>query len=357
MTADAITFASAARHNGRLAKVVRIQHGQIVAVEPAPQAGLHRFRSVHVGSLAEVMKAVQDAAERGEIAVRGEPLAHVGRRAIYPDAEKGPPGLEVVPRRWVAFDWDGLPIRPHEPTPALPEIADDPAEAWNWARPDPLLDPELGARECLRRLPPAFRDVTCGWQVSASGGYKLGWRLRTWHWFDHPCTGAELKTWLKPAVERNLVDPVTLLEPQPHYLAVTVRGGPDPCPRRFGLLRLAKDAVPVPDIARIKRWQQTRDRQPESRRWTAPSPGGPVEQRLEACVAAVRTAPDGTKHPTYYKEAARAKALCDRHGADWHHWRERLRQSYEASLPADEAKRRRKSSTLGVLEWVERRAG
>ena len=65
------------RHNGRLAKVVRIQHGQIVAVEPAPQAGLHRFRSVHVGSLAEVMKAVQDAAERGEIAVRGEPLAHV----------------------------------------------------------------------------------------------------------------------------------------------------------------------------------------------------------------------------------------------------------------------------------------
>ena len=122
-----------------------------------------------------------------------------------------------------------------------------------------MLDPELGARECLRRLPPAFRDVTCGWQVSASGGYKLGWRLRTWHWLDHPCTGAELKTWLKPAVERNLLDPVTLLEPQPHYLAVTVRGGPDPCPRRFGLLRLAKDAVPVPDIARIKRWQQTRE--------------------------------------------------------------------------------------------------
>ena len=83
-------------------------------VTSRPQAGLHRFRSVHVGRLADVMKAVQDAAERGEIAVRGEPLAHVGRRAIYPDAEKGPPGLEVVPRRWVAFDWDGLPIRPRE---------------------------------------------------------------------------------------------------------------------------------------------------------------------------------------------------------------------------------------------------
>jgi hypothetical protein len=176
--ADRITFASAARHDQSLAKVAYIQ-GRIINVEPAPKAGLHHFRSVEVDSLASLMAAVQDAAARGEIAVRGEPLAPVGRRAIYPDAEKGPPGLQIAPRRWCAFDWDRVPIRSHQPEPATSEIADDSAEAWNWARPDPLLDPEIGAGQCLRRLPPAFRDVSCGYQVSASAGFKPGWRLRT----------------------------------------------------------------------------------------------------------------------------------------------------------------------------------
>jgi hypothetical protein len=241
--ADRITFASAARHNGRLAKVVRVQAGRIVAVEPAPQAGLHRFRSVTVDGVDRLMGAVRDAANCGEIAVRGEPLEPIGRRAIYNHAEHGPAGLRIVPRRWCAFDWDRVPIASYQPEPASPEVADDPAESWHWSRPDPLLDPAIGAQACLRRLPPAFRDVSCGWQVSASGGFKSGWRLRTWHWLDHPCTGDELKVWLKPAIDRNLVDPVTLVEAQPHYLAVTVVGLPG-SQRATGLA--LRQATPAP---------------------------------------------------------------------------------------------------------------
>ena len=49
-------------------------------------------------------------AATGAIAVRGKPKAAIGRRAIYDDPDKGPAGLDVVPRRWCAFDWDGLPL-------------------------------------------------------------------------------------------------------------------------------------------------------------------------------------------------------------------------------------------------------
>jgi hypothetical protein len=353
-----ITFASAARHNHPLAKTVRVQHGRIINVEPAPKAGLHHFRSVEVDSLASLMAAVQDAAARGEIAARGEPLAPVGRRAIYPDAEKGPPGLRIVPRQWCAFDWDKVPIGPYQPEPAEPSIAEDPAESWNWALADPLLDPEIGVRQCLRRLPPAFRDVTCGYQVSASAGFKRGWRLRTWHRLSRPCTGAELKTWLRPAIERDLVDDVTLVEAQPHYLAATVVGGPDPCPRRFGLLMQAGgEVVAVPDLAAIADRQQQRDCAARPRPAYQPNRkhrGGP-EDRLEACLQTIRQAVDGTKHKVYAHEAARAHAIAARHGINWTPWRQRLMDAYEVTLPAGEAKRRRQSSIEGVMNWLDRR--
>ncbi len=361
MTADTITFASAARHNGRLAKVVHVTDGQIVAVEPAPQAGLHRFRPVTINNVIGLIAAVEEAAGRGEIAVRGEPIEPIGRRAIYDHAEKGPKGLDVVPRLWCAFDWDKVPIASHQPEPAAPEVADDPAESWHWSRPDPLLDPEVGACECLRRLPPAFRDVSCGWQVSASAGFKPGWRLRSWHWLDHPCTGEELKVWLKPAIDRNLVDPVTLVEAQPHYLAVTVVGGPDPCPKRFGVLRLARDAVPVPDIAGIVRREEAERRERETSRRHEPRHGSVAKADdsatafLERCVDTLAQAHDGTKHRVYLEEAARAKAFCDKYSIDWQPWKRRLMDTYCSIIPAAEEKRRHKTSTLDVMDWVEAR--
>jgi hypothetical protein len=356
--ADSITFASAARHNGRLAKVVHLKDGRIVAVEPAPKPFLHRFRQVEVGGLASLMAAVEEAARRGEIAVRGEPIESIGRRATSDHAERGPAGLRIVPRRWCAFDWDNLPLDPLSPADGL---ANDPAERANWSTPDPLLDPEIGAREALSWLPPAFQDASCGWQVSASAGFKPGWRLRTWHWLNHPTSGAELKTWLAPLIERNLVDDCTLTEAQPHYLAVTVMGGADPCPRRFGVLRLTNATVQVPDIAGIVRRElqavrRERQRAAKTVRHDAKSFSDDTATAfLEQCVDTVRTAIDGTKHKVYYHEAARAKAFCDKYAINWQPWRQRLMDTYEASLDPKEAERRRKSSTEGVMTWVEAR--
>ncbi len=360
MSPGAITFARPAKHGRSLAKTITLSDGLIVDVKPAPQAGAHRFRESECADIRSLMAAIADAAGQGEIAVRGDPIAPVGRRAIYGHAEKGPAGLRIVPRLWVAFDWDDIPIEPHQIEPAPEEIADDPAEHWCWSRPDPLLDPEIGVRAAQRRLPPAFRDVACGWQVSASAGFKSGWRLRTWHWLDHPCTGEELKVWLAPAIERQLVDDCTLTEAQPHYLAVTVVGGADPCPRRFGVLWLAEDAVTVPDIQGIVRRQQQ-----AVRRAPRPvpimhyaQPSGDTDTAtafLDRCVATVRAAGNGPKHTTYKAEAARAKAFCDKYSIEWQPWCQRLIDAYVSILDPAEALRRRKSSTLGVMAWVEAR--
>lgn len=336
--ADTITFARPAARNVALAKSIVVEGGAIVRKRDAPQVAAYAFREVAVSGLADLAVAVEGAAGRGEIAIRGKPRAPTGRRAIYDDHEKGPAGLDVMPRRWVAFDWDGIETEG-----------------------DPLRDPETGARHALLRLPPEFRDASCLWQVSASAGLKPGFRLRTWHWLDHPCTGADIKVWCAPAIERRLLDPVTLVEAQPHFLAVRVVGGPDPCPSRFGILRLAHGTVPVPDIEGIRRRREhrLRDERRRAERTWARGPGRDhdyAERRIAACVEAVRAAPDGTKHPTYVAEAARAKAICDRFSLDWQPVRRELRDAYEASLEPGEARRRRASSTEGVLRWVERRA-
>jgi hypothetical protein len=357
---DAITFARAIDPPVSLSKRIKVRGATIVGVEPSPNAFLFEFREQPVRHFNALAVALENAAAQGEIAVRGTPRAPAGRRAIYHDEKRGPPGLDVVPRRWVGFDWDGLPLDPIPAEPIPEELAEDPAESCNWLEADPLLDPEVGARHALRRLPPAFRDASCVWQVSASAGFKPGFRLRTWHWFDYPITGAELKSWLRPAIERHLVDDVTLREAQPHYLAVRIGGGPDPCPCRFGFLQQARDIVAVPDIEGIRRRQDERERRARAAQTIHVSDlvngRDYAERRLKQCVAAVRNAPDGTKHPNDVEQTTRAKAICDRHGLDWSRWREELRSTYEATLPTGEAKRRRRGSTDGVLGWIERRA-
>jgi hypothetical protein len=137
-----------------------------------------------VHDLGSLYLTVRRMAADGAIDVRGKPKAAAGRRATY-DSDKGPAGLDVVPRRWVAFDWDNLPL----------EWQPCPNPRWAW-EPHPLLEPWVGARIALRRLPPAFRNASLFWQVSAGAGFDLGFRLRTWHWLDHPVTGDELKIWL-----------------------------------------------------------------------------------------------------------------------------------------------------------------
>jgi hypothetical protein len=284
-------------------------------------------------------------AARGAMAVRAKPKGPIGNRRIH-ETDGIEPNLEIVPRRWCAFDWDGLPL----------ELQPCPNPRWSWA-PDPLLEPWLGVQIALRRLPPQFRDVSCFWQVSAGAGFNPGFRLRTWHWLNVPVTGAKLKVWLKPAIERALVDPVTLVECQPHYLGVQVVGGADPCPRRFGFLRLAREEVPIPDIQGIARRQGARaKRMPEQRRVPRnPEQGSAyARQRIDDCLAAIRSS--AARHTTYRAEAARALAICERYGLDWAPIRRDLITAYESTLTAAEARERRSFSIEGVLKWLEARA-
>jgi hypothetical protein len=343
MRAAAITFAAGLRDGRpiRMAKRLTARNGRITDVEPARQTGRFRFREVEAPDLVTLMRAVWRAAQAGEIAVRGQPKAPEGRRAIHDDPEKGPAGLVVVPRTWCAFDWDGLE-----------------------AEGDPLRDADAGVRLALRILPPAFREVSCGWQLSASAGFKPGFRLRTWHMLNHPTTGGELKGWCRPAIERCLLDPVTLVEAQPHYIAVDVTGGPDLCQQRFGIFRQGKDVVAVPDLSGMLRAREQRERAERLARY-GPAPDRQRDPdgarsyagcRIAECAETVRCAPDGTKHPTYVAECARARAIADRYGLDWPPIAAELRRTYEDTLPAREVERRRRGSIEGVLRWIEGRA-
>jgi hypothetical protein len=369
MSADAITFARPASGRATLAKIIRVEGDRIIGKEPAPNVGVFSYVEAPVHDLGSLYIAVKRAADQGAIAIRAKPKKPIGNRRMHLRSDGIQPDLDRVPRRWCAFDWDGLPL----------EMQPCPNPSWIW-HPDPLLEPWVGARIALRRLPPAFRDVSCFWQVSAGAGFNYGFRLRTWHWLNCPVTGGELKVWLHPAIERGLVDPVTLVEVQPHYLGVRVLGGADPCPRRFGFLRLAKQEVQVPDIEGIKRRQEEIERAKRAQRERdAPvrshgkHPAAPflakhgiemasnypnaqsyAQSRIDECLAAIRSA--SARHTTYKAEAARAKAICDRHGLDWQPIRRDLIAAYESALTPTEARERRSFSTEGVLDWLEARS-
>jgi hypothetical protein len=345
-----------------MAKIVNVdEDGMIIGVEPSPQGFLFEFREVEVCGIDGLAEVIAMAArDPYSIVVRGKPRQAVGRRALYDDPDAGPANLAVAPRQWVAFDWDNIPVLPHNRN----SIDYDQAEFANWARPPALFNPVLGVELALRRLPPAFRKVSCVWQVTGSAGFKEGFRLRTWHWLSRALTGSELKCWLNPAIERGLVDPSTLVEVQPHYIGCTVRGGPDPCPQRFGLFERGAHTVTVPEIEGIKMRQERRER--ERRRTlyggqtvTADAlvgAGSGVERRLEECVDAVRRARSGSRHPTFKTSLARARALCDRHGIDWGPVLSQLRRAYEATLTEHEIRQREKGSINGLPDWIDRRA-
>jgi hypothetical protein len=357
----AITIARAVRPRVVMAKIVNVdEDGMIIGVEPSPQGFLFEFREVEVHDLESLGQAIAMAArDPYSIVVRGKPKQAVGRRAMYDDPDAGPANLTVTPRRWVAFDWDNVPV-PHDPD----SIEHDQAEFANWARPPALFNPQLGVALALRRLPPAFRDVGCVWQITGSAGFKDGFRLRTWHWLSRALTGSQLKCWLHPAIERGLVDPSTLVKVQPHYVGCTVRGGPDPCPQRFGVLENAAHTVPVPEIEGIKMRQERRERERRRTLYAGQTvtvdvltgAGSNVDRRLDECVAAVRRARSGSRHPTFKSSLARARALCDRHGIEWRPVLNRLRRAYESTLTEDEIRKREKGSINGLPDWIDRRA-
>jgi hypothetical protein len=358
MSGDSITIARAHDPKVVMAKVVHLDEYGIRDVEPSPHAFLWNFDSVSVRGLSSLADAIQGAApDPYAVALRAAPLMPIGRRAIYSNAKYGEhaaPGLVAVARQYVGFDFDNIPD--------ANTVEDDPAEQANWDRPPALFTPQIGAEMARRRLPPEFRAVRCLIQVTASAGYKPGYRFRLWFWLDHLTTGDELKTWCRPAIDRGLLDPVTLRDCQEHYLGVRTIGGPDPCPKRFSFLD-GIDVVKVPDLAGIKRRQDAADQQKRRARqaerpsgWLPPTEY--VRERIDGCIAEIKAATEQKgRHPIYLKQVAAARYLCDEHNVDWPPVREELADTYESLFSNTDAARRRKGSIEGVPDWIERRAG
>jgi hypothetical protein len=271
----------------------------------------YRWAALPVGSLEDLLRAVEEAAGLGAFALRGRPLAPVGRRAFKDDPVKGPAGLEAVPRRWAALDWEGF---------TLPGV-------------DPL-DGEAVARALLPYLPPEMACASLIWQATASAGVKQGIRLRTWHFLDRALSTAELKVWLAPLYvgEGPMIDPSTLENVQPIYLGVI--GGPEV--PRFGILPGESGTVAVPAIklpeARARPARRAGDGRTASGPRTRPDPGsrarsrraGPRMRKLvHECLVKIRAArgQEGQRLNVFKHEAARARRLAEMGGMSLAHCR------------------------------------
>jgi hypothetical protein len=131
------------------------------------------------------------------------------------------------------------------------------------------------------------------------------------------------------------------------------------------LLQGGTDTVKVPDIAAIK-WRQDRAEREERHRREAGRARLSTDadrkvyahRRIDDCVAAIKTATEASgRHSTYLKQAATAKALCDRYNVEWAPVKGQLVHAYGSLFSGTDANRRRKGSTEGVLAWIEGRAG
>ena len=116
-----------------LAKIIHIRGGRIVGKDPSPNVPTFDYTEAVVHDLRSLYIQVKRAAAHDAIAVRAKPKNPTGNRRIH-ETDGIEPNLEIVPRRWVAFDWDGLPL----------ELQPCPNPRWSW-QPDPLLEPWIGA--------------------------------------------------------------------------------------------------------------------------------------------------------------------------------------------------------------------
>lgn len=106
---------------------------------------------------------------------------------------------------------------------------------------DPLVDPEGAIALFINeKLPRAFRDATCHWQLSSSAGHaSKGGELRAhlWFWLKTPYSSEELRAWARH--ERLEIDASVFRQVQPHFTAKPVfdPGVADPVSRRSGLMQ------------------------------------------------------------------------------------------------------------------------
>jgi len=332
-----------------LAKRAVMVDGVVTRVDDPRWPRVLTFDTVDVETPDDLLDVLTEAADRdaAPCVVRAEPLCEMGRRAIYDDAEKGPAGMRVVPRRWGGFDLDAVPARGIDPL-------NEPERAVAWAR------------QCL---PPQTRDVTVIWQITASAGKQPDrLRLRLWFLLDRPMLGGQIEAWCRPAIASGWMDPVTFAnEVIPHFIAVEIAGNsPDPCPKRWGMIRGETDRVPVPDYALVLPSECDQDDLPiqgGDPDALAQRYGPRLERRRAAAVAEIReeiravaAATAGGRHTTYRRAASKIEGLCRYWAIPLDRPRELLEQAYLSTLTPDEARKRERGSTRGVWSWLSRRS-
>ncbi len=294
----AITLASAARHNGPLAEsadsvtvlrsvdgatltktvtrlgdgsfeVVAYDRGFKFAVREEPVAGI-----AELGRLLATLEGDPHAC-----VIRGAPLPETNRRRcrrlLYPVVEEDGsltlPTFEPSARRWVALDFDALPVPIWNPGDLaarraaierdrlanLPMPPKGPSDGEDYdfeadgdpAPIDPARDWALVVRAAVSTLPAEFAGAHAFWQMTSQAGIKDGARLRLWYWCDREVSDAECKRWLEASpVDRSLFSPV-----QPHFTAAPVfrPRSADPVPRRSGMWWRHFAEVPVPELPEL----------------------------------------------------------------------------------------------------------
>lgn len=176
--------------------------------------------------------------------IRGQPIEELDlsrphRRLLYdrPDADHT---LEEVPRYWVLFDIDDVP---------LPE------------RLDPVRDLDAIAEYVFENyIPPECRGTTFIAQFSSRHGFTgQHAKMRIGIWLDRPLGTDQLKVWCDHHdLDRKIVDRAVFQAHQPIYTAAPVfeYGLSDPLAWRIKLIEGDRDAVtPPPDdvLADVKR--------------------------------------------------------------------------------------------------------
>jgi hypothetical protein len=221
---------------------VLVTHGPLATKRITPGPVIHPYDDAKTFAVHEVavsgIHTLFDILERLQgcpraFAIRGAPALDIDRKrtrrlaAQHFDAATGEllePTFIAQPRRWLAVDFDVLPL----PT------------AFDWR------DGELAALWLVSHLPKEFAGKSCVWTFTAGAGFKPELRMRLWFWLSRPVSEAEAGRWLRGyPVDTSLYRVV-----QPHYTAAPIlEGVPPPVPQRIGLLEDFFDPVPVPELA------------------------------------------------------------------------------------------------------------
>jgi hypothetical protein len=331
-----------------LAKRATVINGVVTRTDDPHWPSVVTFDVAEVSGPDDMLDVLASTAEDSPApcVVRADPLSDIGRRALYPDAEKGPAGMRVMPRAWAGYDIEKVPA----------------------GGIDPLREPERAVAKVRQCLPPQHHDATVVWQITASAGKRIDeLRLRLWFMFDKPLIGRQVAPWCEPGVRSGWLDPVTLRnEVLPHFIAVTIAGDVvDPCPQRWGLIRGERDRVPVPARIFLQTSQESGDIPECSGNLDALQKryGDQLDtlrknavQQIKHEIAEVRAAGDGARHPRYVQAATTVVGLCEFWCIKLDKPRQLLEAAYLETLSPDEARKRERGSTRGVWSWLARRA-